>query len=82
MLKHDLDQSVKLINYPIVGLFNFVSEMKGVICLAISGPLTPLHHANSRNVQIFRRRSTANIDTTALKHELLTQGLIAPYGDL
>ena len=65
MLKHDLDQSVKLINYAIVGLFNFVSEMKGVIFLAISGPLTPLHHANSRNVQIFRRRSTANIDTAS-----------------
>ena len=81
MLKHDLDQSVKLINYPIVGLFNFVSEMKGVICLAISGPLTPLRHANSRNVQIFRRRSTANIDT-ALKHELSTPGLTATDGDL
>ena len=81
MLKHDLDQSVKLINYPIVGLFNFVSEMKGVICLAISGPLTPLHHANSRNVQIFRRGSTANIDT-ALQHELSTPGLIATDGDL
>ena len=81
MLKHDLDQSVKLINYAIVGLFNFVSEMKGVIWLAISGPLTPLHHANSRNVQIFRRGSTANI-TTALKHELSTPGPIVTVGDL
>ena len=82
MLKHDLDQSVKLINYPIVGLFNFVSEMKGVIWLAISGPLTPLHHANSRNVQIFNTQVHRKHRHCEQQHELSTPGLIATDGDL